>query len=160
MIIALCFTLVLFNECNGKYTKPQVNPDKFVLFFKILLQNTGFAISLLLGCFFLNITTICLLIYTSISWGKSFNNLYCLAGWEKAVTFVLPHIVFEITWIIFACQLSVKMSFQILDLFNERIDAEKFLSDIKGPHFSSFLRIFALVLLAAIVECFITPIFI
>lgn len=160
LIILLFFTAGLFGDCDGQYNKPDVIPSNVALFIKILLQNTGFAIFLLLGCFFLNITTVSLLIYTGISWGMSFKDLNCTVGLEKALIFVLPHIVLEITWIILACQLSVRISYQILDLFSDRTDAEEFYDEIKKKHVSSFFRILVLVLLGAVIESFVTPIFI
>ena len=162
--LALAVTLVffVFGASLGCYSNAfPVNPGvNASLFLKVVVQNTGFALFIFLGSLFLNITTCCLLIYNGISWGKSFKDVYCNTGLEETIFLVLPHIFIEIAWILMACQLSVKMSFQVLDLFYDRISAEEFYDVFTKNYSTSLIMIFSFIVIGAVIECFITPLLI
>ena len=143
-------------ECYP-FTSPIIAESSVLFFFKVILQNSSFFLFLLMGGFFINITTVCLLIYNGFSWGKSFRDVYCNAGLEKTIMLVLPHIFIEVFWILLICQISVRISFQFLDLLNDKISSSDLLESFKKQNMMSILYAYMLLIFSAGIECFLTP---
>jgi uncharacterized membrane protein SpoIIM required for sporulation len=159
--VALSIIIISFvvGSCVNCYyfNSPIVAESSLTFFFKVILQNSCFALFLIMGGFFANITTACLLIYNGFSWGKSFKDVYCNAGLEKTVLLVLPHIFIEVFWILLICQISVRISFQFLDLLNDRLNSSDLYESFKSQNLMPIAYAYSLLVFSASIECFLTP---
>jgi uncharacterized membrane protein SpoIIM required for sporulation len=157
-LLIMTISFVVGSRVNCYYlNSPVVVESSVIFFFKVILQNSCFAVFLLMGGFFINITTACLLIYNGFSWGKSFKDVYCNAGLEKTVMLVLPHIFLEVFWILFICQISIKISFQFFDLLTNKSSASDLYESFKKQSLMPIIYTFALLIFSASIECFLTP---
>ncbi|MFC3560518.1 stage II sporulation protein M [Pedobacter jamesrossensis] len=130
-----------------------VDPSSFI---KILIQNLGFFLLILLGALFYNISNFFLLLFNGNLWGLAAKFATCSLGFYNAIILVSPHIFIEILWIGLSVTLSFKLSTILYQLFNDKIDAHSFITEIKKMKYQ-FLFAFLLVIVGVVIEVFLSP---
>ena len=114
MVIGCYFGLDVFgkkNHFDNDVTIENVN------FFKLLVQNITFALTIILGAFTFNILTTLLSFYNGFIFGMFLNNTLINFGMKKTFLLFFSHSIIEIVWII----LSIKLSYEIFLYFNKYI---------------------------------------
>lgn len=150
---------VLSHDCIDSTQKSEVfditNDEKIHLFFKVFFKNLGFAILILLGFIFYNVSTIVLLMYNGFMWGILFSVTSCHIGISTTVKLVVTHIAIELIWIYCFAKFSFLLTEDFVSLLNKEVPFEKVLQKAKvNKHYLRFG--FTLLFVAVLIESFLS----
>ena len=119
---------------------------------RLLVNNTGYFILLLLGFFSFNISSYPLVAYNSYFWGVVFKTALCKTTLTSALSLFLPHIFFEVVWILIATTISTQFSLFLYEEFNNMYILKFSSSKILKNAFLGFL----ILIVGVLVEFYIT----
>ncbi|GJQ06641.1 hypothetical protein CAPN010_07990 [Capnocytophaga cynodegmi] len=129
--------------------------QKISLFIDVILKNLGFAILILLGFIFYNISTIVLIMYNGFMWGISFSVTSCYVGYYTTTKLVITHIVLELIWIYCFAKYSFLLTENFVHLLNRNTSVEEVWQKAKTNKY--YLKLgFTLLFLAAVIESFLS----
>lgn len=129
--------------------------QKINLFIEVLLKNLGFAILILLGFVFYNISTVVLVMYNGFVWGISFSVTSCYIGYYTTTKLVITHTILELIWIYCFAKFSFLLTEDFVSLLNRKISFEEVLQKAKTN--KRYLKLgFMLLFLAVIIESFLS----
>lgn len=128
--------------------------DHFDLFIEILINNTLFCLLIIIGSLSLNFITSCILFYNGYSWGIQLSLLNCNHNIEYILKSILPHLIFELLWIVIAVYISSFFSILFLKYFNNKISSNEFLIKIKSKN-KHILTMLLLLPVSAFIEVYV-----
>jgi uncharacterized membrane protein SpoIIM required for sporulation len=137
----------------------QKEESSFFLLGRIFIKNTTFAILLIMGSLFFNISTFSLVAFNGYSWGHSFREVLCQTDIKTTLLIFSPHGILEIVWICLFAKISVNISISLVDLLRNKILSTIFIDSLKLLYPKLFLGFF-LIFTSAVIEVFLTPILI
>ncbi len=161
LFLYVCLIVILLG-CFLGYSLPSKIQAKHseitninISLFRIFIQNSFFAIALIIGAFTFNVLTICCCIFNGLIFGMYFKSSFINLGLEKTFALFIPHTLIEILWI----SLAIKLSYNIFCLFKIYVIKTSSLtrfgiSVLKLKN--QFLYIFFLIIIGCLVEYFIT----
>lgn len=138
-------------EGNHEYTK---DIDHSVVFLKILLNNIGFSILIIVGAISLNVITAGVLFYNGYIWGLQFRTIMCDFGIDYFLRAVIPHFFIELLWILFIVHSISVFSKALYRFYSNKIDSENFIKVILSQK-KRLLISFSLIILSAIFEIYL-----
>ena len=141
-------------DCISENNLPFEDINNFKLFFKILLNNLGFCVLILLGSISLNITTAGILFYTGYTWGIQFALIKCKYGSEFLTQSIIYHFPLEFLWIIVTVYLSSILSIHFYNVFNDFNKINLFFKTVKSTK-KHILLIVILNIISALIETYI-----
>lgn len=159
--VTLCFFIFgcLSYDCVDGIQKNEITSissnQKISLFADVVLKNLGFAILILTGFIFYNISTIILIMYNGFMWGVSFSVTSCYIGYYTTVKLAITHTVLELIWIYCFAKYSFLLTEDFVHLLNRNTSVEEILQKAKINRY--YLKLgFALLFLAAMIESFLS----
>lgn len=163
-ITYIFFVLVLISFISGiyfgninygvdSYGISKVSPSK--AFFQIFFQNILVATVLLLGILTYYVFTFCLVIYNFFNLGISLKHLILMYGFKETILLILPHSIFELSWLILIPIFSFTLYDSFLKLINSNFNDFVI---IKTVFSRKLFILYFLVLISSLIEAFITPI--
>lgn len=153
----LAFAIGMSNDIPKSISITTINTNPkidFETIKTISIKNILLALTLLLGFLTANILNYILLFFNGLMFGMSYTTYSKIFKTKQLLLIVLPHAIIEVFWMVLISSLSVKLFFYFLKYINSNYTNKEFINLLKSKY---LFKLFFIVILAIIIELFITP---
>ena len=156
-IFILAFVIGMSNDIPKSISITTINTNPkidFEIIKTISIKNILLALTLLLGFLTANILNYILLFFNGLMFGMSYSTYSKIFETKQLLLIVLPHAIIEVLWMVLISSLSVKLFFYFLKYINSNYTNKDFINLLKSKY---LFKLYFIVILAIIIELFITP---